>query len=1067
MKRVRLRILGECLIEVGDWTLEPSASHLFALLLYLCVERDKSLLRSAIAECLFPDSRLSAATHNLRQLIYRLRQKGAPLVCTDATIILPSLEVSGAPEDLLAQSYSEAVSRSSSHVLLPGYVPPTSALSTWLENYREGLAHKLQARLAQDLNRARQGADWTAVKGFAQALREIDPLNETAALGLAEAMARAGSKQKAVKLLHDYARDVGDESERLTLPSKFLTRRISEDATRAPAGTIQIIGRTAELTRLTTGWIQAKSGSCSLACVTGEKLIGKSRVIEELAAIIRLDGTGTVLALRPLARDRDRPMSLFSDICRQLLELPGAAGCSPNSLSYLRRLIKAPADPSTQAVADDEAIVFETCTRKAIIDLLESVSSERAVLVCIDDAHHLDSASLQLLITLPALAPSTPVYFVLASSPGTSRLLDQRGGLRLAPLSPSNSYQLAEAFSATGGRVLAPTTLDWCVSAASGNPGHLELLVEHVTGLSSTPSVPPSLLAILDEKVQSLAPAARHVLQACVVFGADCSAETVSSLTGLDGYELLAVLERLVLDGFVTDSERGIACRSSLLADRVADTTSRAVKGLLNRRAAQYLEGLVDKLPSQETAWRIADHWNAAGDRARALQWNRVCWRQLISIGQPVAAAAGIRAALESCKELTERAYVLDDLAAALRHASDTTSQLSVLEERSALSDRIGDSDSTRLALAADIAEARFNSYDDTTKLVSGLRSLLRAPALDAERRFRTARVLIVTADSLVSESLAREAVEAVLQAGPTASSSPSALEVQTIFHATFGNPSEATELADLLHAAASQQEFSPARVVSHLTAALAHRIVDVRPLETHLFEQLFERSVAASMIGIAIRVAARCGSMLHEDGEIENAALWCGRARELIERSGIQRLSTDYLTLRIDLALSEGDIPAARRLIDIAPIHFPMYASPKWASAYHSYQTRVEQYEGYPRLAAERLDRMVQWYRTASRLGRYDDHMAVLWTSLRAAGRPEQASEILLKYMREDRREPRPCIYALRTATAVDPAWRALHANGEMSPLTGCISEASAGEREAVLPSVRSSTVGSPSGFI
>jgi tetratricopeptide (TPR) repeat protein len=533
---------------------------------------------------------------------------------------------------------------------------------------------------------------------------------------------------------------------------------------------------------------------------------------------------------------------------------------------------------------------------------------------------------------------------------------------------------------------------------------------------------------MLDEKVQSLEPAARHVLQACVVFGSDCSPETISALTGLDGYELLKVLEGLALHGFVTDSEHGIACRSSLLADRVGHATTRAVRGLLSRRAAEFLERIGDDLPSQATAWRIAEHWYSAGDRARALRWKRVCWRQLISIGQPLAAVESIRNTLASCISLEERARVLDDLAAALRHASDTKAQLCTLEERAALSDRVGDSEATRLALAADIADARFNSYDDTTKLVSALRALLRAPVLDAERRCRTARVLIVTADSLLSESLAREALDAVQQTARSLPLNASGLEVKVIYHATFGNIDHAIELADLLHAAAAQQEFSPASVVSHLTAALAHRIADVRPLETALFEHLYERSMSASMIGIAIRVAARFGSMLHEDGQIQDAINWCARATELIERTGIQRLSTDYLTLRIDLALLEGDIALARRLVDLAPVHFPMYASPKWANAYHSYQIRVEQFEGHRSLPPDRLNRMLDWHQAASHLGRYDDHMAVLWTALQAAGRADEASEMLLSYIQQRRRERRACIFLLRSSTAADPAWGALH---------------------------------------
>jgi hypothetical protein len=350
---------------------------------------------------------------------------------------------------------------------------------------------------------------------------------------------------------------------------------------------------------------------------------------------------------------------------------------------------------------------------------------------------------------------------------------------------------------------------------------------------------------------------------------------------------------------------------------------------------------------------------------------------------------------------------------------------LQVLEERSALSDRIGDNNSTRLALAADTADARFNIFDDTSKLLPELRSLLRAPLLDEDRRLRIARIWIVTADNLLDAQLAREALDAVPSTPRTTSAASVGLEIKLIYHATFGDPRTAVELADTLHAIASKKELSPSQVVSHLTASLALRIVDSRQMETALFEQLYQRCVGASMMGVAIRIAARMGSMLHEDGEIEAAMTWCARATELIEQCGIQRKSTEYLTLRTDLALHTGDIALARRLIELAPSQFPMYSSPKWSNAHHVYQTRVEQHEGRHRISPERLERLLSWHRTARHLGRHDDHMEVLWTALCDDGRDEEASELLHEYLARSRRERRPCIYALRTRTAKDPAWR------------------------------------------
>ena len=179
MTQVRLRILGECIIEIGDSTLEPSATHVFALALYLSIERGKVVSRSLLADLFFPNTAVNSATHNLRQLLYRLRHKGAPLECTATGVMLPERCVIGTPENALNQTYAEALDAPAHRGLLPGYQPPTGPLSTWLEFYRDTLTHKLQSRLSNHLHRARQGADWAAVERFARSLSAFDGLTGT------------------------------------------------------------------------------------------------------------------------------------------------------------------------------------------------------------------------------------------------------------------------------------------------------------------------------------------------------------------------------------------------------------------------------------------------------------------------------------------------------------------------------------------------------------------------------------------------------------------------------------------------------------------------------------------------------------------------------------------------------------------------------------------------------------------------------------------------------------------------------------------------------------------------
>ncbi|HEX7981837.1 MAG TPA: AAA family ATPase, partial [Gemmatimonadaceae bacterium] len=594
MSQIRLRILGESVIEVGETAVEPSATHVFALLLYLGIERGKLISRSQLASMLFPEGSAAKAGHNLRQLLYRLRRIGVPLEASAAAVRLPAESVVEAPESVFTRGPGEASrSEPTSFALLPGYAPQTEPLSRWLEAYRDEISSKLLRRLSRDLARAREGADWSAVERFARALLELDPLNETAMLGLAEALARSGSKQRAVKLLADFAEDVGQSHASLALPPRVLRRRISEEAyavsRRGPLSAF--VGRSEQIRQLTEAWAVARSGRLCIVAVTGETSIGKSRVLEEFLELVRLDGTGTTLALRALPGDRDRPMSLFSDLCRQLLQLPGAAGCSPENLSSAKRL----SDASKQhaaALRDADAEASERTIRRAVIDLIECVATERPLLISIDDADQLDLASKSFLSSFQGLAPTAAALLLVASNRA-----DNTGApgktLRLGPLSDECARALANRLCDEASYDLSPTSRDWCVEAAAGNPGHLALLLQHATTLGDMPAAPPDLVALLDAHLASLSSVERHVLQACATFGSECCPATIEALTGLTGYELLVTLECLAEGGLVTDSHDGIRCRSALLGARVRESTSHVVRRLLHQRAAVHLEQLV------------------------------------------------------------------------------------------------------------------------------------------------------------------------------------------------------------------------------------------------------------------------------------------------------------------------------------------------------------------------------------------------------------------------------------------------------------------------------------------
>src|SRR4029079_693997 len=90
---IRLRALGQCLIEVDGHPVTPESDVLFALLLFLSSSGGQTIARSDLLDLLWPDSTSASARHRLRQALYQLKKLGAPLDRADSVIAVREAEV--------------------------------------------------------------------------------------------------------------------------------------------------------------------------------------------------------------------------------------------------------------------------------------------------------------------------------------------------------------------------------------------------------------------------------------------------------------------------------------------------------------------------------------------------------------------------------------------------------------------------------------------------------------------------------------------------------------------------------------------------------------------------------------------------------------------------------------------------------------------------------------------------------------------------------------------------------------------------------------------------------------
>ena len=1035
MKTITLSLLGKCSIEFGDQHIKPDSPLLFFVLLFLCVESGRPIRRSELIDLIFPDATDPRATsHSLRQLLYRLRRKGAPLQLEGQQVSISPRVIAGGLQHFLSASPDERARQLERTILvLPHYSPPTSAASEWIEGIRDRWHSVIRRQLTDDLQAFRQRADWRSVEMIARRVLELDPLNESATLYLAEAIARTGSKTLALRLLSQYEADVETTEAHLTLPATVLRKRIVGTGSTTPSSTfsqLPLIGRGAEIGQLTRVWNASRQGSFRVVSVCGDRLVGKTRLLEELSALVNVDASGSVIWIRPSEREHDRPLALFAEISKQLLILPGAAGCDPSALSLIRTLTQAtpPDGPIGNAFA--HPLYDEACLRDSLSELISAVCEERPLLCLIDSSHEFHDSSAAMLKAVKRRVGHARILFVVAHrtrAGGNALVTDGIASVvHLQPLSDSDSRELLGAMTDSTKLTAETQDIAWLLETAAGNPGHLELLLSSVSRAHPSRRAPADIVALVDEQISSLSAPAQHCLQALAISGYVISLSGLERITGLSGYHMVSALSELDNASLVRQEHTSLACRSALIAERSLQIASPLVLRLMHERAARLLEEEHRHVSGNATlTWRISGHWLAAGQPQSARAFLRAFWQQAIDVGQPIIACDAIRKELLGCTQPEERASLIDDLIGALQAAGELTPLRDVIIERRALSTTVGDTNARIAALAFDQIEAEAVTHGSPAKYRTSLLEHLSTPYLDPRRRLRAARLLMMAADEVLDVELARHAH----RAGQRIRSQDELSDlfqrhIALFFHSVFGNRDTALVIADEIDDLVASRQRSWAKFVSRRNCSLARQLVGAGPSDLLQLERDYLECLDASMFLNAAQCAAFVGSILIDDGKFEEAGDWLERSTSIIEEHGIAARPLDYFSGQIDLALIRGDEPRARSYLRQMHESAQRYEFGRLRNDLLLYRLRVDQVCGSSRIAPSDLSELIRFHQVARSFGRHDDHMDVLWVALNSVDRGEDASRFLHAYLSIHRRERRPCRYFLRSRTASDSAW-------------------------------------------
>ncbi|MET8768089.1 AAA family ATPase [Streptomyces sp. NPDC004658] len=364
--------------------------------------------------------------------------------------------------------------------------------------------------------------------------------------------------------------------------------------------TTPLRGRERERAVLLGALAALKAGKGGCALIEGPPGSGKTRLLEEVAAVAGGSGV-TVLRVRADELDQYAPLAALS-----------AAVAAPEDDRGPRR----PAPPG--GAAEDQRLWL----LDHIADVLERRSQRAPLAVLVDDAQWADPATLFALGTLPGRLAASPVLWVVTLRPGDDRapvgrmqahLLAQPGTHRLV-LSALPSEEVDRiAVDVLGAP--PPPWLARLLREAGGNAfltlellrarrdGGMDTVMDTVRGPASGGDVPAALRRTLRTRMSRLPEETVRLLQIGSVLGRRFDLTVAARMLGRPVGALLGPVDAaLHADVLGPDGDR-FAFRHDLVRQALYDDLPSPVRHALHGQAAEVL--LAAGRRSAETAWHL------------------------------------------------------------------------------------------------------------------------------------------------------------------------------------------------------------------------------------------------------------------------------------------------------------------------------------------------------------------------------------------------------------------------------------------------------------------------------
>ena len=396
--------------------------------------------------------------------------------------------------------------------------------------------------------------------------------------------------------------------------------------------------------------------------ILGESGLGKTRLLKEFFTQMQPKARLLLAGCRPY--ETNLPFQPIIDIARNSIHPEEWVNFPIAWISNLLPLIPELADLRPDAVKALElvpdygrSVLFE-----AIRQILAQIASRERLVVCIDDAHWADEATLSAIAYLLERPPfpdkailimAARIEQVNSNLESLIRFTEERGqGVRvnLPRLTKPDVQQLV---SAVLGSLPADEFSSQLVSESGGNPFFiietLRTILERGANLdiATTTSfpLPRNMYLLIRGRLTNLSPLARSVLEVAAVIGTEFNQELIAragEFLEKETFEALIELEEHQLVECIPSRQDESTCR--FIHDKIRETLLLEINPVklrwLHRQVARGMEAFLQEDVTRQ-AGVLAYHHQAAGDWSQAFDYWIIAGqraRQLLSVEEAIKA---------------------------------------------------------------------------------------------------------------------------------------------------------------------------------------------------------------------------------------------------------------------------------------------------------------------------------------------------------------------------------------------------------------------------------------------